>query len=481
MSALGVWLSSNNIGDDIVYRQNIKNYASDIHFVSLEVKGPDLAPTVRELTPETIIEYVDSGSGTLRSQAPLEHLLTNGLILDRMAPYLQAPDLMALSATSREIHAIITKTPYVFRHLDLTRCRSASLRSQRLSYLPRIKSDSLVDFDDNADEEYSAPIRHIFSSLEKQSILQDIRTLILDGLSVPARIVKDIVEGTNVKILSIRQCPDLSHHQLRQVIEHAVRPERPEGTPKLKGIYFFSSPKKNSHAPKPRIHDWWASQKSRNLRAAPDSSNREAERGKQQNEWYRASGKVLSGISRPATKEWAYTLQKCEGIIAFDAVLCRGLRHDVNANTTGPPLEPALATVALGPGGCDVCHSSPEGPEIWSPSAGTQFPLLNPVPLHLSSVLVAQDPEFIKGQQPCLNARCIECLEGWCRKCNKWICSSCLPNPVESNTQSIAHACDNCKVDTIRSCQSCGGGFCMDHDIGSNACMACTMADGILE
>jgi hypothetical protein len=95
-----------------------------------------------------------------------------------------------------------------------------------------------------------------------------------------------------------------------------------------------------------------------------------------------------------------------------------------------PLLGPAVATVALGPRGCDGCHSSPEGPAIWGQAPDVQFPMLSPPPLHSSNVAAAKRPALIPGEHPVLIARCADCLTNrWCHRCNKWFCGNCLPHP----------------------------------------------------
>ncbi|KAJ5683166.1 hypothetical protein N7462_006331 [Penicillium macrosclerotiorum] len=445
------------IGDEVAvgamaaYRQNLIGRAPDFYGSRrLTAKELGLEPIRQECyqqpVPEPIPEPAPIAAPARRT--PLEEMLTNSLILDHMAPYLSIPSLVALASTSRLLYNMITTTPYVFRHVDLTRCAGAQLPKKRS------KEDDLR----TEDEIYSAPVRRIFSSLEKRCILQDVRTLVLDGLSVPADLVADIIlsDRFNVNILSIRECKHLNERKLMQVIQHAVRPTRPKGTPKIKGIYHFSPIQAPSRAAvRRRYRDWWGSRlgtQSRSLSQSSSASSSDNEdegptvsSRRQQNEWYRPSGKL---VKHSVEEGWAQTLQKCEGIIAFDAVLCRGPRHDINlysANENHPAPEasflgPAVATVALGPRGCDGCHSSPEGPAIWGQSADVEFPLLGPVPLHVSNTVAAKRPELIPGKHPVLIARCTDCLtDRWCHRCNKWFCDNCLPNPQHVQVNLSPH------------------------------------------
>ncbi|KAJ6018075.1 hypothetical protein N7451_001454 [Penicillium sp. IBT 35674x] len=345
------------VGAMIAYRQNLISRAPDFYGSRrLTAKELGLEPIIREI-PQKITPNVISMPEPTPSprRAPIEEALTNSLILDHVAPYLAAPSLLALASTSRLMYSMITQTPYIFRHLDLTRCRGAQLpkKSQR--------QDDLQ----TEDEVYSAPLRCIFASLEKRSVLQDVRTLVLDGLPVPANLVADIIltDRFNVSILSIRECLHLNERKLMQVIQHAVRPTRPEGTPRIKGIYHFSP---RTKAPRGvvrrRYRDWWGSRigsrspsqssSSSSSSASSDDEEDVPRTPAEQNEWYSSSGRLFK---HTLDEGWAQTLQKCEGIIAFDAVLCRGPRHDVNLYSAdegkmapeAPMLGPAVATVAL--------------------------------------------------------------------------------------------------------------------------------------
>ncbi|KXG53902.1 uncharacterized protein PGRI_009520 [Penicillium griseofulvum] len=433
------------LGDEIAvgamtaYRRDLIGRAPDFYGSRrLTLKELGLEPAVREL-PERVTK-VDSITPAPHRMG-LVDVLSNSLILDQMAPYLSVSSLMTLSSTSRRLHTVITQTPYVFRHLDLSHCRGTELSTT--------ENDSQTE-----DEIYSAPLKRIFTSLEGRGILQDVRTLILDGVSVPADLVADIIltDRFNVNILSIRECHHLNERKLMQVIQHAVRPTRPVGTPRVKGIYYFSS---MHMGPRPvartRYRDWWGSRVGTPRTPSQTLSNSDQEDGAsrssvvQQNEWYSASGKVFK---HTLEEGWAQVLRKCEGIIAFDATLCRGPRHDPSLYSSTmeetlaevPLLGPAVATVALGPRGCDGCHSSPEGPAIWSQSPDIQFPMLSPPPLHSSSVAAAKRPEIIPGEHPVLIARCTDCLTNrWCHRCNKWFCGNCLPNPQRVQVSLSPH------------------------------------------
>ena len=175
------------------------------------------------------------------SHLGLADLLSNSLVLRQTAPYLPVASIFALAATSKSLHHLVHESPDVFRYLDLSTVKSAivpyaPLDSGGVSWRAERMDESLTE-----DEFYSGPIRGIFSKLQRRNVLRSVQTLVLDGLSVPADLVRDIIaEDTfNVRILSIRECKHLNERKLQQVLRYAVRPSRPAGTPKIKGIYFF--------------------------------------------------------------------------------------------------------------------------------------------------------------------------------------------------------------------------------------------------
>lgn len=447
------------VGAVTAYRQNLIGRAPGFFYGSrrLSPKEVGLIPAVEEVPPDDT-DAVDQelcGQGLGTTSVPpsrrtsLVDILSNNLILDHMAPYLLPSSLFALASTSHLLRLIILETPYVFRHLDLVHSRGAYLptkntvESDEEAHRGEYTSESLTE-----DNFYSAPLGRIFANLEHRSILQDVRTLVLDGLAVPADLVADIILGErfNVSILSIRDCRHLNERKLMQLLQYVVRPSRPRGTPRIKGIYHFTPMNHPRTMVRSRYRDWWSSRcAGQALCGAVATENTVLPHDQHQkslqyyqNAWYRPSGKLFQ---RSIEDGWAQTIQRCEGAIAFDAVLCRGPRHNVELFTSSIEnqvgrqrenriLGPAIATIAVGPDGCDVCHTSPEGPAIWGRSPPEQFPLLTPPPLHSSSIAAARRPALFPDEHPAMIARCADCLnDRWCLRCNKWFCTSCLPHP----------------------------------------------------
>lgn len=339
---------------------------------------------------------------------------------------------------------------------------------------------------------YSGPIRGIFSNLRRANILGDVQTLVLDGLTVTADLVHDILTDPSysVRILSLRQCKHLSEKQLRGALQYACRSSRPDSTPRLKGLYIFGkaeerrtgragaadpSSSSNSINSGPAVAAAWNARSQKALAVAP--------RG-EEGPWYGLRGWQFAGAGH-MNQDWAQTLLDSHGLVAFDAVLCRGPRH-LNSPAWGKvdvaALDAASSSASLGVphwnvaqfsvGGCTGCGSAPEGWTVWgedddatgckrrpdadgrrtseSADAGTnpmigRFPLLSPLPLHSSSVKVAMCPagQPVNGQRAAATTgdhaqtgrarfipRCGACLhDRYCAACHRWWCESCYVGP----------------------------------------------------
>ena len=371
-------------------------------------------------------------------------VLHNSLVLSQVAPYVSVRDILDLSATCKKARNLIFGSFEAFQYLNLAHVKSATIDSTPIdsggiSWRAERMDEALTE-----DEFYCGPLRGTFNKLHRQHILGNVNTLILDGLSVPADLVREIIaeDRFNVKILSVRECKHLNEQKLAQVLKYAVRPSRPEGTPKLRGLYFFGPkdvPLKNTAGSKVVRSD---------VPTPAGTGVMSAEGAQIGAEWNQKSSYALSSyLGQPIDKYyqstgrlvkqphsvWTETLQACEGIIAFDALLCRGPRH--NPNNYKDYLKPALATVALGTKGCESCGTCPEGPAFFGQSPEQHLPLLAPPPFHTSTVRAAQCPTLAstttESGMPPLMIRCEDCIRGrWCERCNKWWCEDCYQEPA---------------------------------------------------
>ena len=95
------------------------------------------------------------------------------------------------------------------------------------------------------DEFYAGPLRYVLGRLQRTQTLSHVHALVLDGLaSVTSDLLHDIVTSSeyNVRLLSIRRCVNVNEAKLQQLLTYICRPSRPEGTPRLQGVYFFTDP-----------------------------------------------------------------------------------------------------------------------------------------------------------------------------------------------------------------------------------------------
>lgn len=149
------------------------------------------------------------------SNSSLLDLLSNSLLLRETTPFLPISTLLNLAATSKALHNLLYKTPGVFRHVDITSIKSAHFDVAGIDHGGEIWRNVQLDENLTEDEFYSGPLRGIFYHLGKSNILQDVQTLVLDGLSVTADLVNDILIDPkfHVRILSIREAKNLNEHR----------------------------------------------------------------------------------------------------------------------------------------------------------------------------------------------------------------------------------------------------------------------------
>lgn len=381
-------------------------------------------------------------------------LFATPLVSDNLLPNLSLSAISRLSQVSHSFRDFIFKTPGVFRHLDLSRCKGAYIPA-----LPPIDAGGhswraeRMDENLTEDEFYAGPLRGVLSKLRRQKVLHDVQILVLDGLaSVTNDLLHDIVTSNeyNVRLLSIRKCINVNQVKLQQLLRYICRPERPENTPRLQGLYFFTNPTKDRNGTSSAsaltgitLSDGAALGMLPVDKSQPLSLDR--------NSWYEPAGKLTDeGYDRRSS--WEETLQACKGIIAFDAVLCQHMHSAMSACLSEYSLEfleknkpgiPPIATVALGSDGCTGCGRAPEGTPVWGESDMYEFPLLSPPPRSGRLIDAIRPPtrrmpdQFIPHKShlepQLLIVSCSWCLVNrHCDSCHRWWCADCY-DPKKSN------------------------------------------------
>ncbi|KAL8963814.1 MAG: hypothetical protein Q9183_004934 [Haloplaca sp. 2 TL-2023] len=182
-------------------------------------------------------------------QKSLEDLLGVQLILCQVVPYLPTTSLLNLSAASKGLRSLLIDTypSCTFRRLDLSTLPSPLLRAT--TSLTEVTIAGVTwrhtsQTADSIDDYYAAPLRRVFYVLKRTAILNFVTTLVLDRLTVPAALLREILcdEPFNIRILSLREVKNLGDEKLIQLLRYLIRPSRPVGIPKLKGLYYFTSP-----------------------------------------------------------------------------------------------------------------------------------------------------------------------------------------------------------------------------------------------
>lgn len=361
----------------------------------------------------------------------LYSLLSNHLILHEVCPLLPVSSILSLAATSKAFAYIIFEAPYVFKHLNLSRrtgvrpiIKFAALEER----LQHAGADQL-----SADECDALPLRCILDFFRTKGVLKDVTTLILDGLCVPGVIFSDILclDDFNVRLLSVRNVTSLSKDTVQKVLRYLIRPSRPAGMPKLRGIYMFSgkaahqvTPESSPRAVSGVTGTIGAQLGALSLDQGPSAALTRKVRYSDDG-WYDGKGEV---IKPTYDLDWANLLLACAGIIAFDAVKCRHCPIRLDLPDHRKRHSPLIAAISLK--GCEVCHSAPEGPAIPGKSPPEHLPLLSPPPLYCSTVRAAQMPATDGYPPPPLFARCQVCLiDRHCKGCNAWWCESCYTTP----------------------------------------------------
>ncbi|KAK0387528.1 hypothetical protein NLU13_3774 [Sarocladium strictum] len=427
----------------------------------------------------------------------LIEILLNPLILCNIVPYLPVSALLNLAATSHGLRRLIYDTPGSLRHLDLTRIKAAQFLIDDIDHGGQVWRNVQLDEYLTEDDFYSGPLRGIFTTLKRRDILSHVQTLILDGLSVTAELCSEIINDPSyrVRLLSVRDTRNLNHGKLRGALQYACRATRPEGTPRLKALYIFGArepPEPPATVPTLTAsrHTIGTSWNEKSQRQLTTSLLHEGD------SWWEKKGRV---IGKQMPTEWALCLMACEGLIAFDAVLCQGPRH---RNSCAPSLlpdckEPHVATFAVPP--CRSCHAAPEG--VLTPkSSRFSLPLLSPPPLLSSTVLAAVSPQNTKQS---FVPRCSDCLiNRYCSSCNSWWCEDCFgsrrdphhrtetvpgrpsPGEYEGTSESMHYEpkapitkscwecganCHACIEATQFVCKKCNGGYCIRHNEGSTS------------
>lgn len=398
-------------------------------------------------------------------------VLSNTYLLLLTVPYLPPSGVLALGATSKAFHELIHHTPGVFRHLDLARNKSLQFDIRAIDHGGEVWRNVQLDENVTEDDFYSGPLRGLFSILRQRQILGQVRTLVLDTLSVTSEVVHEILNspGYNVRVLSIRQCKNLNEGKLRQALEYSCRSSRAEGMPRVRAVYVFGSATNQPAKPSTSLHTQLNNRSRAALREELKvrGGNGEAEQGEEEAQ----EPAVEIYTTHNPHPGWARTIIACAGLIGFDAPLCSSPRHMLHSSPTAPSARPGEPTQSEEAGqglkqtqkwytdpanfqppavarlgvrnGCVNCGRAPEWSlESRDAAAAARAEDIYPMGPEPGTVPFLEGGWSVGSSNPrgqnkrdrvgekSLIARCAACLKGrYCESCHKWWCEDCYGGP----------------------------------------------------
>jgi hypothetical protein len=290
-----------------------------------------------------------------------------------------------------------------------------------------------------------------------------VKTLILDQLaSVTNDLLHEIVTSTeyNIRLLSIRKCPNINQYKLQQLLQYLCRPGRAENTPRIRGLYYFTDPLQTIAS---KDAAGVTAVDGAQLGALPTAkSGRTAG-------YYAPTGRLMN-VSQSDSTLWAQTISACRGIIWFDAVLCTHMHTEMDAVVGDHikdqrPTMPTVATIALGPSGCEGCGRGPLDGPVWGRSSLDEFPLVWP-PASSGNIVDATQPPTGPPKSQRLIVSCQWCIDNrHCDSCHRWWCPDCY-NPRKGKALANAenpHIKPTAANDGQSSSIKVHNGFCVEH------------------
>ena len=344
----------------------------------------------------------------------LYDLLSIDLILLEVCHNLPFLSLLDLAVVSKPFRSLVHHSPGVFRCLDL-------------SYIdPTQQGPNGDDLVFSTEDFANGPTRDLFGFLYRRKILNQVQVLVLDHQRIPPDLLKGILDDPSmpVKILSLIGYTGFRHVSLFRMLNQLCLEDKSQ---RLQGIYIYGTD--HPSVVKPQIDASWSHGVTSSLGATlgdagPDSGSAGSHAPASdhvQNPWYKNSGTLLS--ARKCNDNFPQ-FPMIRGL-HFDAVMCRGPKHEEITKIGHPLHPPRMAMVAVR--GCQDCGSAPEGFVDPSTAPSYDLPLLAPVPRSPSIKLAQQPPtESLGATPPHFLGRCFQCLSHrWCGKCGRFWCENC--------------------------------------------------------
>lgn len=171
-----------------------------------------------------------------------------------------------------------------------------------------------------------APLLRVFLGLKKKDMLLSVTTLVLDCLSVPSPLLRQILFDApfNIRILTIRDVKWLCDEEFMQILQYLIRPPRPECSRKLKELQYFTL-SNHEFSLTNTIRDTQTTSKTAHgvtTIAGSHLGQRPASIRSQylHPRWASCSARI-SAAQESANEACAQLVKACQEIVAFDAMM----------------------------------------------------------------------------------------------------------------------------------------------------------------
>ena len=356
-------------------------------------------------------------------------ILKIDVILEILAPHLPFPDIQNLSSINKGARILLRDNPLAYRRFDLS-----------------VANGTTHDL-----------FHGLISSQQGLRLLTYARILILDHQAITADFLREVLLSGHyqVRILSIigRTCLGYDEFSsITKLLSHHA--ELIPASQRLRGIYFFEYITTVQPSSKYSDGDGMSEL----------SAGTEQDFYTEQDLFTAPRNVASSGLDEEAAAQ----ISASQGHLMFNAVLCRGPRHDFQHPKS---IGHRIAGYIIGPQGCSNCGTLPEGP---ASDLQTHFPLISPPPFYGFSVETATQPPYGADGKPLrFFARCKQCADrAFCTSCGKFFCEDCdastgpsalIDWPVGVGVRRC-EACENpcvaCRLTTFTPCHDCDMYFC---------------------
>ena len=357
--------------------------------------------------PKRTLTYDDN----MADDHALYRLLSVDLILLQICLNLHFTSILRLAATSKPLQSLLYTNPSVFR------CVDASVRRRATVYSRSIRPEDVTT---------TRRFEKVLTPTFQDHVFRRLRILNLDGQSgVIIHNLSKTFPGSSIplRILSIRRIQYLRGDELFEVLSRFCEGD---ASNRLQGVYVFDARQPAHPVPGPREVTAGVTARLGAALGQPhgaalgqphgaDEAGLHNSLDPMESAWHQGPG----WLTQETRLDF---LQLFQLPLYYDSILCRSRRHTKSADGP-PPLSCAYAQVVPSP--CEICGSAPEGLIDQHSAPSHNLPLLAPLP-RSPSIKLAQRPFLAENRARPFLARCQECLRArWCHDCGRFWCEDC--------------------------------------------------------